>query len=118
MMSQIFTIYSLFFLVAALVSFFVAFLAWQRRFVKGSGDLIKLMLASGIWAFWIILETAAPTMEGKIFWAKLGYFGAVSTPVFYLIFVLRFTGERQIYFNQKSSVIVHYSFNNSNTRIN
>ncbi len=93
MMSQIFTIYSLFFLVAALVSFFVAFLAWQRRFVKGSGDLIKLMIASGIWAFWIILETAAPTMEGKIFWAKLGYFGAVSTPVFYLIFVLRFTGK-------------------------
>ena len=96
MTSQIFTIYSLFFLVAALVSFFVAFLSWQRRFVKGAGDLKRLMIASGLWSFWIILETAAPTTEGKIFWAKLGYFGAVSTPVFYLIFVLRFTGKDKL----------------------
>jgi diguanylate cyclase (GGDEF)-like protein/PAS domain S-box-containing protein len=88
-----FTIYSVFFLAAALVSFFVAFLAWQRLSIKGAGELASLMIASGIWAFWIIFETAAPAMPEKIFWSKLCYFGAVSAPVLYFIFVLRFTGK-------------------------
>ncbi|MCX6277290.1 MAG: response regulator [Bacteroidetes bacterium] len=92
-MNQIFTIYSIFFLATALVSFFVAFLAWQRRFVKGAKELSRVMIAAGVWAFWLIFETAATTVTEKIFWAKLEYFGAVSTPVLYLIFVLRFTGK-------------------------
>ena len=92
-MNQIFTIYSVLFIATALLSFFVAFLAWQRRLVKGAQELALLTIAAGFWAFWIIFETASPTMAGKIFWAKLEYFGAVSTPIFYLIFVFRFTGK-------------------------
>ena len=92
-MNQVFTIFSVFFLATALVSFFVAFLAWQRRLVKGARELTWLMIAAGIWAFWIIFETSAPTMPEKIFWAKLEYLGAVSAPVLYLVFVLRFTGK-------------------------
>ncbi|HNW49044.1 MAG TPA: hypothetical protein PKK88_04905, partial [Bacteroidales bacterium] len=61
-MIQLFTIYSLFFLVTALVSFFGAFLAWQRRNVKGALEIVWLMIASGAGAFWLIFETAAPTM--------------------------------------------------------
>jgi len=93
MMNQVFTIYSIFFLAAALLSFFVALLAWQRRSVKGARELTWLTVASGVWAFWIIFETAAHTVDDKIFWAKLEYFGAVTTPVLYLVFVLRFTGK-------------------------
>ncbi|HEY3388320.1 MAG TPA: histidine kinase N-terminal 7TM domain-containing protein [Prolixibacteraceae bacterium] len=92
-MNLIFTIYSVFFLATALVSFFVAFLAWQRRFVKGSKELTLLMIAAGIGAFWLIFETAAPTMSEKIFWSKLEFIGGIPTPVLYLIFVLRFTGK-------------------------
>ena len=95
-MNQIFTIYSVFFLVTSLVSFFVAILAWNRRSVKGARELAWLMIASGIGAFWIIFETAAPTIAEKIFWAKLEYLGGVTTPVFYLIFVLRFTGKDKL----------------------
>jgi signal transduction histidine kinase len=76
-----------------MISFFVAFLAWQRRSVVCSKELAGLMLAGGFWAFWIIFETAAQSAVLKIFWSKLEYFGAVSTPVLYLIFVLRFTGK-------------------------
>ena len=95
-MRQVFTTYSVFFLITSLVSFFVAILAWHRRSVKGARELAWLMIASGIGAFWIIFETAAPTVAEKIFWAKLEYFGGVTTPVFYLILVLRFTGKDRL----------------------
>ncbi|MBV5312353.1 MAG: PAS domain S-box protein [Prolixibacteraceae bacterium] len=97
-MNQIFTIYSVFFLATALVSFFVAFLAWQRRTVKAAKELTQLMLAAGLWSFLLIFETATSSMENKIFWAKLAYSGAVTTPLFYLFFVFRFTGKDQFLF--------------------
>jgi PAS domain S-box-containing protein len=92
-MNHIFTIYSLFFFATTLVSFFVAILAWQRRSVVGAKELTLLMIAAGFWAFWIIFETAAHTVVWKIFWSKLEYIGAVTTPVLFLVFVLRFTGK-------------------------
>ncbi|OFY39178.1 MAG: hypothetical protein A2X18_03935 [Bacteroidetes bacterium GWF2_40_14] len=94
-MNQTFTIYSLFFLVTALVSFFGAFLAWHRRRVKGALEITWLMIASGIGAFCVIFETSAPTMAEKIFWAKMEFTGGSFTPVLYLIFVLRFTGKER-----------------------
>src|SRR5665648_104271 len=94
-MNLIFTIYSVLFLATALVSFFVAFLAWKRRTVNGARELAFLMIAAGIGAFWLIFETAAPSIPDKIFWSKLEYIGGIPTPVLYLIFVLRFTGKNK-----------------------
>jgi len=88
-----FTVYSAFFLVTTLVSFSAAFLSWRRSSVKGAGDLARLMIAAGIWTFWIIFETAATTKTDKILWSKLCYSGAVTAPVLYFIFVLRFTDK-------------------------
>ncbi len=95
-MSLIFSFYSVFFLSSSLVSFFVAFLAWQRRPVKGARELAYLMIAAGIGAFWLIFETSAPSVSQKIYWSKLEYFGGIATPVLYLIFVLRFTGKDKL----------------------
>jgi PAS domain-containing protein len=92
-MNQVFTIYSGFFLATAMVSFFVAFLSWQQRLVKGAGELSWLMIAAGLGAFCVIFETASLTPSDKIFWSKLEYIGGIATPVLYLIFVLRFTGK-------------------------
>ena len=88
-----FTIYSGLFLAVSMISFFAALLAWQRRSVIGAKELALLMIAAGFWAFWIIFETASQSADLKIFWSKLEYFGAVSAPVLYFIFVLRFTGK-------------------------
>lgn len=93
MVKQYLTLYALFFLATSLVSFFVTFLAWQRRSEKGAKELVYLMLSAGIWSFLILFETNSVTMTDKIFWSKLAYFGALSTPLFYLIFTLRFTGK-------------------------
>lgn len=92
-MNQVFTIYSALFLATSLVSFLVAFLAWQRRKVKGAKELYRLTFAAGIWSFLVIFETSSASETGKIFWAKLAYSGAVTTPMLYLLFVLRFTGK-------------------------
>ncbi|NOU48706.1 MAG: response regulator [Bacteroidales bacterium] len=92
-MSYNFTIFSVLFLVTSIISFFGAFLAWQRRSIPGARELTWLMISSGIWSFWIIFETASLTADWKIFWAKLEYTGAVTTPILYLIFALHFTGR-------------------------
>lgn len=92
-MNLVFTVYSVFFLATALVSFFVAFLAWQRRLIKGAKELAYLMFAAGIGAFFLIFETAAPSINEKIFWSKLEFLGGIATPVLYLIFSLRYTGK-------------------------
>jgi len=93
MIKQYLTLYALFFLATSLVSFFVTFLAWQRRSEKSAKELAKLMFLAGIWSLLILFETNSTTMTDKIFWAKFAYIGALSTPIFYLIFALRFTGK-------------------------
>ena len=104
-MNQVFTIYSILFLATALVSFFGAILAWQRRAIKGAKELAMLLFAAGFWAFWIIFETSATIETNKIFYSKFGYIGAVSTPVFYLIFVFRFVGKDK-YLTLKNKIIL------------
>ncbi len=104
-MNQVFTIYSILFLATALVSFFGAILALQRMAVRGAKELVMLLFAAGIWAFWLIFETSATSESGKIFYAKLDYLGAVSTPVFYMIFVLRFVGKDK-YLTTKNKILL------------
>jgi len=93
MIKQYLTLYALFFLATSLVSFFVTFLAWQRRSEKSAKELAMLMFLAGIWSLLILFETNSTTVSDKIYWAKLAYIGALSTPLFYLIFALRFTGK-------------------------
>lgn len=93
MNSYSYTIFSLLFLASSFVSFFVAYLAWQKKRERGAKELAMLMIAAGLYSFFVIFETASPTLEDKIFWSKLAYFGAVTTPLFYTFFVLRFVGK-------------------------
>ncbi len=92
-MDQHITYYSVLFICNTLISFFVAVLAWQRKHIKGARELVNLMLSVGVWSLFIFFETSATTQNDKIFWAKLGYIGAVSTPVFYLFFVFKYIGS-------------------------
>ncbi|PKO96388.1 MAG: hypothetical protein CVU12_05485 [Bacteroidetes bacterium HGW-Bacteroidetes-7] len=92
-MNYIFTTFSLLFLFTSLVSFAVAVIAWNRKRERGTTELAWLMLFAGLWSFFVIFETAATTIELKIFWSKVAYVGALTTPVLYLILVLRFVGK-------------------------
>ena len=104
-MNLVFTVYSVFFLATALVSFFVAFLAQQRRLIRGAKELAYLMFAAGIGAFCLIFETAAPSINEKIFWSKLEFLGGIATPVLYLIFSLRYTGKDK-FLSQKHVILL------------
>jgi signal transduction histidine kinase/PAS domain-containing protein len=99
--SYTFTIISILFLVSSLVSFFVSFLAWIKKRERGAAELSMMMMCAGIWALFVIFETAALSIELKIFWSKVAYIGALSTPVLYFIFVLKLTG-RDSYINRRS----------------
>lgn len=94
-MNQVFTIYSVFFVATSLVSFFVAFIAFQRKGTIAAKELAWLMIAAGTGAFCVIFETVAAIPAEKLIWAKLEYLGGLSTPVLYLIFVLRYTGKEK-----------------------
>lgn len=92
-MNYIFTLISLLFFFSSMVSFGVAALAWKRKKERGASELAMLMLSAGLWSFFVIFETAATTIDVKIFWSKVAYIGALSTPVLFLILVLRFVGK-------------------------
>ncbi len=114
-----FTFISLLFLVSAGVSFFVAYIAWQKRRVRGAAELSRLMLSAGYWAFCIIFETASPTIEAKILWSKISYLGALSTPLLYAFFIFRFVGKdnfltktRYVLFSIFPSVVLFLAWTN------
>ncbi len=92
MNSFIFTEYSVFFSVNTVVSLVTAYLGWKRRTVISANELSMVMLAASFWSLCLVFEASYTTLSGKLMWAKIAYAGAVSTPVLYLVFVLRFTG--------------------------
>jgi signal transduction histidine kinase/PAS domain-containing protein/ActR/RegA family two-component response regulator len=100
-----FTIFSILFFAASMMSLFVALLAWQRKSVNGAVELSRVMIAAGIWAFFVMFETASISTLDKIFWSKMAYFGAVSTPVFYFLFIMRFTGTSTFKSLKKSLIL-------------
>ncbi|MDD3034246.1 MAG: histidine kinase N-terminal 7TM domain-containing protein [Bacteroidales bacterium] len=103
-MTQHYTIYSMMYLITALVSFFGVVLAWNKKEIKGAKELAWLMFASGFGAFWIIFSTSAMTVAEKVFWAKMEYVGGVFTPAIFLMFILRFT-ERDRYLKTKYIIL-------------
>ncbi|MFA6769981.1 MAG: histidine kinase N-terminal 7TM domain-containing protein [Bacteroidales bacterium] len=105
MSNYTYTIFSLFFLASSFVSFFVAYLAWQKRRERGAKELVLVMLSSGFYAFAIIFETASSTLDLKIFWSKVAYLGAVTVPLFYAFFVFRFVGKDKL-LTKKNIVIL------------
>jgi diguanylate cyclase (GGDEF)-like protein/PAS domain S-box-containing protein len=78
---------------AALISGSVAFLAFRRRNTPGAGSLTLLMLSVAEWALASSLEAAAIGEANKLFWSKVEYLGAVSTPIIFLIFTLAYNQQ-------------------------
>jgi signal transduction histidine kinase len=86
-----YTVFSLIYLATAVLSFLVAFLAMQRRTVVGAKELFWTALAAAVCTTFLCFESASATVTEKFFFSKLSYIGVVTIPVFYLLFVLRFT---------------------------
>jgi PAS domain S-box-containing protein len=93
---MVFTIYSLLFLVSALIAIVAGFLAWQRHNSRGAKSLAFLMFSSIYWSLTVFMEAAVTSMETKLLWSKISYLAVVLTPVLYLNFVYNFVGNKRL----------------------
>jgi PAS domain S-box-containing protein len=80
-------------LIAALFSFGVAVYARRHRAVPGSPYFTALMGAVGWWSLGYALELASTRLDLMMFVGTLEYLGIVLAPVFWLAFVLLYTGR-------------------------
>ena len=60
--------------------------------MPGGVQFAALMAAGALWAVFYALELAAPTLGGKVLWAKFQYLGIVSMPVAWYLFARAHTG--------------------------
>jgi PAS domain S-box-containing protein len=62
-----------------------------RQAAPGSRPAAGFLIALTIWLFGRLMEDAAPDITGKVFWARVEYFGIATVPVFWLLFGLEYT---------------------------
>lgn len=90
-MDLYFTPYALTLLVTAIFALGVAVFAWQRRQMHGGRAFFRTMLGTVWWAFALSLELAALQTSHKVTFSKLEYLGVATVPVFWFVFVSRYT---------------------------
>ncbi len=92
-MNYLFTPYAFVNLLTAIISFGVMILVWRRRSSPGGLQLFLLMVAVFEWSLAGAFEAAAIGQALKIFWSKIEYIGAHTSPIFLFLFVLRYSGK-------------------------
>ncbi len=79
--------------------FFGALYAWIAlsisRHLSTRLYVREMMISMSLWSACYGAEILASRLETKLIWAKLGYIGIVSLPVFWLLFSLTFSGYIQ-----------------------
>jgi PAS domain S-box-containing protein len=68
--------------------------AWSRRGAPGARTLALLMAGVSVWSLGYALESGAPGVGTKIFWAKVQYLGISTVPLAWLAFCARYTGRQ------------------------
>lgn len=76
----------------SVITFSLAFYAYQRRHIPGASDLTKLLLAVTVWILFYNLNLNAVLVQDKLTWLKAQCIGIALSPVAYMLFTLKFTG--------------------------
>ncbi|OFW56602.1 MAG: hypothetical protein A2133_00100 [Actinobacteria bacterium RBG_16_64_13] len=84
--------YALGLVAAALLCASLAAMGWRRRTKPGGLQFGAMMTAATIWAFLYALELTAPSLAGKVVWAKGEYLGIVALPLTWFLFARSHTG--------------------------
>ena len=69
------------FVISLVISIFLAVYAFRHRHVPTANTFAWTMVAMSIWTLCYVLDIITVTLEGKIFWAKMKYFGSVPGPM-------------------------------------
>jgi signal transduction histidine kinase len=89
------TPYTLPLLIGTGLAWGLSFAIWRRRPAQGANAFTLLMLVTGGWSFFYALEIAAPSLDAKLLLAGVQYIGITTLPVFWLIFLLEYTGREK-----------------------
>jgi diguanylate cyclase (GGDEF)-like protein/PAS domain S-box-containing protein len=76
---------------AAVAAGGLAVVAWQRRRVPGVSWFAAAAAAVAVWCAAYAGELFAPSLAGKVTWARLTYLGLALLPSAWLLFCLRYT---------------------------
>lgn len=86
-----FTLYSLLLIFSCSLSVWTGYYARKQKNSKEGNYLLALIISTGFWAFFALLESIALALPVKIAFAQIKYLGLTSAPVFVLLFVLKYT---------------------------
>lgn len=65
----------------------------RRRSLPGALAFAALALLEAEWTLGYILQSLTPSLDGKLFWNNVQFFGAVATPLAYYYFSFAYTGR-------------------------
>ena len=85
--------YDILLLLSAVAALALANLAWRRRLNEGAPHFALLMIAVAAWCAGHIMEMETTALSSKIFWANMQCFAIASIPVFWLVFILDYSGQ-------------------------
>lgn len=78
------------------VTLLVALQTWPHRRMPGTRHLTYLMMAASFWALADGMVFLLLNLQAKIAAATVGHIGIQAVPVFFLLFVLSYTGEEKV----------------------
>ncbi len=84
---------SLIMIFSAMFSLFLALFAYKNRKTPAMLSLSLLLVAATVWALGYGLELAAANLQSMKIFTAFAYLGIATIPVFWLIFVARYTGN-------------------------
>ena len=82
------------YLVTAIVSAQLLLVVFSMGKIKGRTEFQWLMFLAAFWSFVLVFESAAPTIEIKVWWSQFEYFANMGIPLFLLKFILTYETER------------------------
>lgn len=95
----IFFIAGLFF--TTLIGIGIAYFVWTRQHESNWRiPFIVLALSAAVWSFGYAFELGLPTIQQKLFWAKIEYIGIAAVPVAWYFFALQYTNRSNILFDK------------------
>lgn len=95
-------------LFGGIISIITFFFLLKLKKTPGVKFWMALQIATAIWAFTYAFEFAANTIETKILWSKLSYFGIVYCPVAFMFFSIAFSAQYR--YLKKKIIIGVFSF--------
>jgi PAS domain S-box-containing protein len=85
--------YSILLLIVSCLGTILAWYAWRQRALPAAGPLAGIAFCAATWALTYAFELIAPTVEAKIFWARLQYLGITGLPVAWVLFAAQYAGR-------------------------